>query len=129
MKYNLLGEGLLLLCEVDIISEAFFNGELEAFPHALDDVFAVLGSVDNPADGLLEAVALGSFNLIETSIGVITKDFSYDSQNIQQQVPSGIVACTTNTILYSMKQYDRRVEYFYFCQLVLLQTFCDALNQ
>jgi hypothetical protein len=77
------------------------NGQLKALPDALNDVFAVLGSVDDPTYGLFKG--LGPFGFIEALVGIISKNSFNNFQNIQKEIPSGVSTGPTNTVLNSME--------------------------
>jgi hypothetical protein len=124
---NLLWKGFLLLCKINIFCESLLDCQLKTLSHALNDILAILCSVNDPTDGFFES--LGLLCLVKTFICVVSEHSLDDSQNIQKQVSSWVCACTTDTIFNSMEQDNRWVVNFDFCQLVFFQTFWNAFKK
>lgn len=123
----LLRKHLLLLREVDVVEEALVDGQLETFPHSLNDVLTVLRRVDYPADSLLQTLRL--LVLLETLVRVKPEHPLHNSQYIEQQMSPGVCTCPPDAVFYAMEKDYWRVEHFYLRKLVFLKTLRDAVDQ
>lgn len=83
---------MFLIREVDVIFEGLVDGKLKDLPYPLDDILAIFGSVDDPADVLLEGIGT-ALAFIETTLTVDQEDLLDHSEDVEQELPLGVGAC------------------------------------
>lgn len=83
---------MFLIREVDVVLEGLVDGRLEDLPYALDDILAVFGSIDDPADVLLEGIGT-ALAFIEATLTVYQEDLFDHAEDVEQELSLGVVAC------------------------------------
>lgn len=83
IDHQLLAEDLFLIIELDRICKSRVDCWLEDLSHAFNDVFAVLGSIDNPADVFLKGLGCPA-TFVEATFTVNEENLLNYTQNIQQ---------------------------------------------
>lgn len=104
MSVELLGEGLLLIIELDAVWEGRIDSCFKDFFDAFDDVLAVFSCVNNPTDILFEGFKV-AFGLIEAAFTIYHEDLFNNSQDVEQQSAFRVIAGSTNAVLDTMEQY------------------------
>ena len=115
------------MAELNAIGKGRIDHSLEHFLHSLNNILAVLTSIDDPADGLLKLLC--PLGLIETLLTINSEHLLYHPQDIDQETSFGKGACPSDTVLDAVEENQSRVIHLQLSNLVLLQVFEKSVTE